>query len=220
MSAVSTSLHGRVAGKLSRAWCPAQRAARPCSRASRRVQLAKVAASPKGGEEEGEEAWAEFDELEEEEEYIDDASCRLYLDSADVSEWNKWAETGMFYGEGALSLILPAPLRPARRHAAPRPWPSAGFTTNPSILKRDKVQCTIPSMRHLASEVPRRRGRSSSSATTTAAAAVPRPSLGQRSAAAPPPPFPAGLQPGRGGAAAAGVGPDQHRALLVRRRPV
>jgi transaldolase len=46
---------------------------------------------------------------------------RLYLDCADHKEWEKWAETGIFYG----------------------------FTTNPTILKRDGIECTIPSMRKL-----------------------------------------------------------------------
>lgn len=51
-----------------------------------------------------------------------DPSMRLYLDSADYNEWKKWAETGMFYG----------------------------FTTNPTILKRDGVKCTLPSMRQMS----------------------------------------------------------------------
>jgi transaldolase len=50
-----------------------------------------------------------------------DPSIRLYLDSADYNEWKKWADTGMFYG----------------------------FTTNPTILKRDGVKCTLPSIRQL-----------------------------------------------------------------------
>ncbi|KAI7842222.1 hypothetical protein COHA_004135 [Chlorella ohadii] len=54
----------------------------------------------------------------------DDDAMRLYLDSADVQAWTKWAEAGLFYG----------------------------FTTNPTILKRDGVPCNIASMRHLARE--------------------------------------------------------------------
>ena len=50
-----------------------------------------------------------------------DPSMRLYLDSADYEQWKKWAETGMFYG----------------------------FTTNPTILKRDGVKCTLPSIRQM-----------------------------------------------------------------------
>jgi len=50
-----------------------------------------------------------------------DPSMRLYLDSADYTQWKKWAETGMFYG----------------------------FTTNPTILKRDGIKCTLPSIRQL-----------------------------------------------------------------------
>ena len=50
-----------------------------------------------------------------------DPSMRLYLDSADYNEWKKWSETGMFYG----------------------------FTTNPTILKRDGVKCTLPSIRQM-----------------------------------------------------------------------
>lgn len=52
----------------------------------------------------------------------DDASTRLFLDSADVKSWEKWAETALFFG----------------------------FTTNPTILRRDGVQCTMPAMRQLA----------------------------------------------------------------------
>ena len=51
-----------------------------------------------------------------------DPSMRLYLDSADYEQWKKWADTGMFYG----------------------------FTTNPTILKRDGVKCTLPSVRQLS----------------------------------------------------------------------
>lgn len=61
---------------------------------------------------------------EEEMSMEDDDSMRLYLDSADVQEWTKWAEAGLFFG----------------------------FTTNPTILKRDGVPCNIASMRHLARE--------------------------------------------------------------------
>eukprot|EP00887_Chlorella_sp_A99_P007663 scaffold20.g7663.t1 len=66
----------------------------------------------------------EYEEEELEYEPDDDASMRLYLDSADVREWAKWADTSLFYG----------------------------YTTNPSILKRDGVQCTLPAMRQLARE--------------------------------------------------------------------
>lgn len=57
-----------------------------------------------------------FDEVE------DDATLRLFLDSADVGAWERWAEAGIFYG----------------------------FTTNPSILRRDGVRCTPAAMRQLA----------------------------------------------------------------------
>lgn len=68
-----------------------------------------------------EQAMADFD-YDEEEVWNDDGSLRLYLDCADVKVWEKWAETGLFYG----------------------------FTTNPTILKRDNVPCTMPSMRQLS----------------------------------------------------------------------
>ncbi|PSC71121.1 Transaldolase [Micractinium conductrix] len=58
------------------------------------------------------------------EEEFEDTSMRLYLDSANVQEWEKWAEAGLFYG----------------------------FTTNPTILKKDGVPCNIASMRHLTRE--------------------------------------------------------------------
>ena len=67
---------------------------------------------------------AEF--LEDEEGWLDDEgddpTMRLYLDSADIKQWEKWAESGMFYG----------------------------FTTNPTILKRDGVQCTLQALRNLS----------------------------------------------------------------------
>lgn len=50
-----------------------------------------------------------------------DPSMRLYLDSADIQEMKKWADTGMFYG----------------------------CTTNPTLLKRSGVHCTLPSIRQL-----------------------------------------------------------------------
>lgn len=49
-------------------------------------------------------------------------SQRLFLDSADTREWEKWAPTGTLYG----------------------------FTTNPLILDRDRVPCTIESCKQLA----------------------------------------------------------------------
>lgn len=65
--------------------------------------------------------FAEFDEEVDYDDYDDDPTMRLYLDCADHKEWEKWAETGIFYG----------------------------FTTNPTILKRYDIECTIPSMRKL-----------------------------------------------------------------------
>ena len=73
-------------------------------------------------EEEGDYATYVFGEDDLEDE--DDPSVRLYLDCANTIEWKKWAETGMFYG----------------------------FTTNPTILKRDGVHCTLPSIRQLTRE--------------------------------------------------------------------
>lgn len=87
-------------------------------------------------DEDGDEESDEEEDTEEDEEepYMDedvhdwnmepDSSMRLYLDSANVKEWKKWAEAGIFYG----------------------------FTTNPTILKKSGVACTIQSMRHLARE--------------------------------------------------------------------
>lgn len=49
-----------------------------------------------------------------------------------VQEWKQWAEAGLFYG----------------------------FTTNPTILKRDGVACNITSMRQLTREVRRQPGTS------------------------------------------------------------
>lgn len=49
-------------------------------------------------------------------------SCRLFLDTADVEEWNTFLPTGMFYG----------------------------VTTNPTILERSGVPCTVSDVRSLA----------------------------------------------------------------------
>jgi hypothetical protein len=40
------------------------------------------------------------EDFEFEDEFLneEDGSVRLYLDSADVNVWEKWAETGLFYG--------------------------------------------------------------------------------------------------------------------------
>ncbi len=40
-------------------------------------------------------------EEEEEFELVPDTSLLLYLDCADAKQWEKWADTGLFYGEGA-----------------------------------------------------------------------------------------------------------------------
>jgi hypothetical protein len=50
---------------------------------------------------------------------------RLFLDSADLQQWRKWAPTGTLYG----------------------------FTTNPLILDRDGVPCTIAAVKQLLAAV-------------------------------------------------------------------
>lgn len=50
---------------------------------------------------------------------------RLFLDSADVKQWHKWAPTGTLYG----------------------------FTTNPLILDRDGVPCTLDACKQLLTTV-------------------------------------------------------------------
>ncbi|KAI3438027.1 hypothetical protein D9Q98_000470 [Chlorella vulgaris] len=77
-------------------------------------------------DEEDEEAGASYsiEEYGDSDDFESDTTMRLYLDTADVAQWTKWAEAGVFYG----------------------------FTTNPTILRRDAVPCTIASMRHLARE--------------------------------------------------------------------
>lgn len=52
-------------------------------------------------------------------------SQRLFLDSADIKQWERWAPTGTLYG----------------------------FTTNPLILDRDGVPCTLDSCKQLLSVV-------------------------------------------------------------------
>lgn len=51
-------------------------------------------------------------------------ALRLFIDSADKVEWSKWLPTGMFYG----------------------------ITTNPAILERDGVHCTLPALSALSSD--------------------------------------------------------------------
>jgi transaldolase len=65
--------------------------------------------------------WLFIAEFTEIEDY-DDPYLRLYLDSADQAGWEKWAESGIIYG----------------------------ITTNPTILKRSNVPCTLPTMRQIA----------------------------------------------------------------------
>ena len=50
------------------------------------------------------------------------SQLRLFLDTADVDAWKKWLPSGLFYG----------------------------ITTNPLLLERAKVPCTIDSLKHLA----------------------------------------------------------------------
>lgn len=58
----------------------------------------------------------------------DDIETCFFLDSADLQEWDKWAPTGFFHG----------------------------FTTNPTILRRDNVRCTLPSLRELTRQATSR----------------------------------------------------------------
>lgn len=47
-------------------------------------------------------AEGEFELEEESDEYFyEDTALRLYLDSASAKEWDKWGQTGLFYGEPA-----------------------------------------------------------------------------------------------------------------------
>ncbi|HEY9879796.1 MAG TPA: transaldolase family protein [Leptolyngbyaceae cyanobacterium] len=50
------------------------------------------------------------------------ANLRLCLDTADTAQWQKWASTGLFYG----------------------------VTTNPLLLERSQVPCTLQSLARLA----------------------------------------------------------------------
>lgn len=136
MRAASRPSSSRVA---SAAAVPYARIAAPCPQAGQqqRQRRAVAAWAGRGGgaEEEsdsegddfrGEEGSSEevYEAEEIFEDYEFDTNMRLYLDSANVEEWGKWAETGLFYG----------------------------FTTNPTILKRDGVACNITSMRQLVRE--------------------------------------------------------------------
>lgn len=107
----------------------------PLSRQQRRQRAVVAQAGRGGGTGSGsdeEDYFGEQGSIDDGSEYYDsedveelaDTSMRLYLDSADIKEWAKWVETGLFYG----------------------------FTTNPTILRRDGVACNIASMRRLTRE--------------------------------------------------------------------
>ena len=49
-------------------------------------------------------------------------SLRLYIDSADINDWEAWLPSGMFYG----------------------------VTTNPKLLERANLPCTLPQLEALA----------------------------------------------------------------------
>lgn len=73
------------------------------------------------------------------------SKIRLFLDTADTAQWQKWAETGLpptFHGlTGASSATVTAHCR-------------TGITTNPLILKRDGVPCQLKDLRNLTMQVP------------------------------------------------------------------
>lgn len=164
-----------------------------------------------------------------------DSSLRLYLDSASTEQWEKWAETGLFHGALVLMLGMGAHAvggvlhqtarsrecrtpsaaseRRARLPVFSSPLsPPAGFTTNPTILRRDGVQCNIASMRELARQV-RSVYRSCAAALQAGGAASCHP---PRLLLPTTLPLSTGLQAGGTGAAAAGVGRHRRRTVLVR----
>eukprot|EP00983_Pelagomonas_calceolata_P055073 1143963-Pelagomonas_calceolata.AAC.2 len=100
---------------------------------------------------------------------------RMFLDSASFKEHEKWARMGIFYGgspgrrlhrspENKACLKHPtchikSPLDPVlcahahRLHAStplPSSPPNTGFTTNPTILKRDGVPCSVRCLSRMA----------------------------------------------------------------------
>ena len=82
----------------------------------------------------------------------------LFLDSASISSWHSFAPTRMFAGLFPARDHVPVVQRedvaqpPADlRHAY------TGTTTNPAILQRDGVECTVPSLQRFAATVSVRR---------------------------------------------------------------
>ena len=75
---------------------------------------------------------------------------QLYLDSASVQQWDRWAASRLFYGGSATSFCAGYECM-EYLSAVPA---SAGFTTNPSILLRDQVPgCNLKVLRILAQQV-------------------------------------------------------------------
>ena len=100
---------------------------------------------------------------------------RFFLDSANAKQWELWFTTGLFHGKSHTHACHPlACIQPflathsVLRHAVPCPVPCAtphhtnvthyllyptGFTTNPQILEKDGVKCTLKSLSSLAKTV-------------------------------------------------------------------
>jgi hypothetical protein len=84
----------------------------------------------------------------------------LFLDSASVSSWSNFASTRMFAGAIGHARVNCMICEGSTRHTKREPnlrHPCAGITTNPAILQRDGVECSVPSLQRFAATVSVRR---------------------------------------------------------------
>ena len=100
-SATHTMAHAKkhlVAPKIGRPLIPA----RPSGQTIKITQRCRAHSDSDEDDEDADEVelLVDAEDFEFEDEFLneEDGSVRLYLDSADVNVWEKWAETGLFYG--------------------------------------------------------------------------------------------------------------------------
>jgi transaldolase len=72
---------------------------------------------------------------------------RFFLDTADVVEWQTLLPLGIFHGHA-----IPLLATPSRAALNPLPVPPSGVTTNPVLLERAAVPCTVPACQRLADQ--------------------------------------------------------------------
>ena len=86
-----------------------------------------------------------------------DSSIRLFLDSASLSSWDALSSTRMFTGVPAL-LFAADPRTCCQAAGFNKQRCAAGVTTNPAILQKDGVECSVESLQRFAATVSLRRG--------------------------------------------------------------